>query len=647
VNSPANKNGPSSVLRLLAGALVVVYIFSRLLPCVSPDEYPVTDSLENSWTAALHLAWLNHLQFGSELIFTYGPWGFLARGYHPETFPAAMASWFVLATVFIFAGWRVARGISGGLYAVVGWLATFALLMSIPAGEDINTRLIGWGLLLLVLHFFVEDRAITLSQALLAITFGWLGLVKFTGLVEGALVVAIISVDTIFRHRRFPWIALCWLGGVLFFWWLAGQKFGLLGNFLRNSAEIAGGYTEAMMLGDRNEVWRAAGFIAVAVLPCALVAQAGAARLKIFCALPVLGMAALLFIGFKLGYVRSGWQHETTSALALVLAALACLLLERERPLLRTTWATLIISVVFAGGVFARWFPEEGLPQQVAATLRLTNVYAPIALVSTGHLPQQYAEKISREQKQSPLPHVGGGADLYAYDQSILFANEVRYQPRPVLQSYSAYTPRLAELDAAHLRGTSAASNIFFAVQTIDGRFPPLDDAPSWLELLSRYEPAGTDAGFLHLVRAAVPRRFNLVPLTNNIAQLGQNFRAPRVKEGLLWVEMDIKRSLAGRVANILYKPTVLVLTVRTRDGAQKSFRLVPGMARAGFLLSPFVGNTADFAALAGGEWRSKLDGRVVESITISEASQSGFGRCYEPQFTVRFSALEFSSREQ
>lgn len=630
------------LLRLLFGAFVVLYVLSRLLPCVSPDEYPVTDSLENSWTQALHVAFLNHFQFGTEFVFTYGPWGFLARGYHLGTFFTAVVSWSALSLIFLVAAWRVARSVSSQYFLQVIWLVLFTAAMTIPAGEDINTRLVGFGVLLLLLHFFVEDRAITWIQALLAISLGWMSLIKFTGFAEGVVVVSVIALDVIFRFRRFPWIIAYWLGGLISFWCLAGQSIGLLPTFLKRSWQVTSGYTEAMMLTDSGELWRIGAFGALALLLCGMMFKPARVRLNIFGWLPLLGFAAILFIVFKLGYVRSGWQHECTAALALLLMVIAGFALKwsAETQSVRVAFFGLFIAAtIFAGFVFGRWFPGDGLTVQMARTFQPSNMFAPVAVLTTDYLKTKYEQRLAQDRKTFPLSPISGTVDLYSYDQSALFAHGLNYRPRPVIQSYSAYTPELAEINAAHLRGASAASNILFAIQPIDGRLPAFDDSLSWLELLAHYRLAGTNAGFLHLTRIAAPQTFRLVQIEEVTASTDGKFLVPSSGSGLIWVTIELRQSLAGRMLLTLYKPSILKIFVILEDDSQMEFRFVPGMARAGFLLSPCVVETGDFTALLKMKDGTALAGKRVKSIAVLP-KKSSVG--YENAFTLRFYSLEF-----
>ncbi len=631
--------------RLLFGVAVVAYVFSRLIPCTSVSDYPMVDRLENSWTQALHLAFLHHLQAGTEIIFTYGPWGFLARGYHPQTYPVAVVAWGILSVIFLFAGWRVAKIFSANKFLAGLWLVAFTALASLPAGEDFNTRLVAWCVLLLCLHFFVEERAVTILQAALAVSLGWMGLVKFTGLIEGGVVIAVIAVDNIFRQRRFPWIIPLWLAGFLFFWFAAGQSAGSLLPFLVNSWRVTSGYGEAMMLAAPTEFRDNLGFLLVAVLLGAGFARAAWRRHRWFGLLPLAGLTALLLISFKLGCLRTGWQHATTAAAALVLVALAGLAIaRREKINFNCAAVVLALSVALAGLVFGEWFPGNGLPRQLAKTFSLPSLAAPVAASVTGSLRADYEKNLASERNEMPLPRLTGGTDLYAHDQSILFAHGLSYQPRPVLQSYSAYTPELAELDAAHLRKNSAATNILFALQPLDERFPALDDGWSWPELLTRYDckgSAGSVEKFLLLQRASIPRTFQLTPLNKTIASLGgEKLILPAATNGLVWVEIEINKTFSGKLAEIFYKPPVLHLTVNLHNHETRRYRLVPGMARAGFLLSPLVADNRSFAALFTAAGRESLAGLQVESVSITAETKTGSTTSYQPFLPVKFFRL-------
>jgi hypothetical protein len=68
---------------------------------------------------------------------------------------------------------------------------------------------------------------------------------------------------------------------------------------------------------------------------------------------------------------------------------------------------------------------------------------------------------------------------------------------------------------------------------------------------------------------------------------------------GLVWAEVALKPSLAGRLLTLLYKPPGLMIGYRLAGGQSLAYRYFAGGGETGFLLAPVVRNTQDFGALA------------------------------------------------
>jgi hypothetical protein len=645
---PNGKSRLKGLIRLLFITLAVIYVFSRFIPAASQQDYPVSNDVDVSLTMALDDAFIQHLQFGTDIVFTYGPWGFLARGYHPQTHLLAVIIWSGLALVFMFAGWQFVRQSGCRRICAWLWLVLLAALATTPLGNDIDTRLLLFVTLLFLSHFFSENMV--MAKACLVVALGCLSLVKFTGLLETAFVLCLVSVDDVFRRCRFPWTAPLWLASLLGFWVIAGQRLDSIGPFLGNSFQIVAGYTEAMALSGDAPAWSLLGYVTIAAGLWLLAARVMWLRLRRSAVVPLMGIGMFLFVAFKLGYVRHD-DHQVNSAVSLlVLAALLLPLAWRESKMLKMAAAgLLVVTVIFGTGVFHDQAPGTGFAAQLAGTFRLTNLLAPVATACTGYLEtsrqMELADIAAKNPLPNPLPPISGGADLYSYSQSVLFAYGLHYQPRPVIQSYSADTPALERMNAVWLRSGRAATNLLFAVQPQDARFPSLDDGLSWPELLTLYEinPAAGPAGpYLLLQRSAAPRGYRLVPLTNVEARFGTSLEIPALTTGPVWVEVDIKKTFAGKIISALYKPPALDMSVRTLGQGAGQYRLVPSMALAGFLLSPVVSDTRAFAALFGSDWPAQLAGWEARSMMIEPVTPSYSTICYAPTYQVRFYRLEF-----
>lgn len=646
--SSAKTHSLSNVITLLAWGLGLVYVFSRFIPCHPVSDFVLNEPFDNIWAQVLHVAYAEHLQFGKDVVFTYGPWGFLARGYYPPTYDISVTAWLVLSLVFICAGWRVARYFTDHQVVAWLWLIGFTAMASMPPGNDISERLTAWGVLLLCLHFFVDERALSPLQGVLAFTLGWLGLVKFTGLMEGGFLVAVIALDNIVRHRRFPWIIPIWLSGIIAFWILAGQQPDLLWPFLKNSWTVANGYTDAMSQGDL-----------LALNPVIyLVIGGGFWVLGIVLLMPPrraspvffgLGLGGMLFLSFKQGYVRGDNGHETAAAITLLLIGMAFLAVAaRRKQVMIILTLVLVLAATFFASFGARYAnPANDFIPQLVLTFSPYNLFSPVDGLTTKRLEQVYEKELLRMGGITVLPPIRGGADLYSFSQNVLFANGMDYRPRPVIQSYSAYTPDLARMNAGWLRTDQAAPDLFFAIQVIDARFASQDDGLSWPELLTRYDIKGTDklGIYLCMSRSRVPREYRLHPLQETNVTLGKPFALPAATNGPVWAEMEIEKTLAGNLLSFLYKPTALMTAAKLADGTEPVCRLVPGIDRAGFLLSPYVADNASFLALAKAD-QAVLSGKALRSMTIFESGETGLPPCYQPQIKIRFYRLDFPAQD-
>ena len=207
----------------------------------------------------------------------------------------------------------------------------------------------------------------------------------------------------------------------------------------------------------------------------------------------------------------------------------------------------------------------------------------------------------------NPLPPDCGTTDIYSDFQIILLSHSARYSPRPVFQSYSAYTPDLERMNAEHLRGPSAPDCILFGMSPLDDHLPPLNDGLSWPELCSRYEPSPVElpfSAFEHLIlkRSNRARPHCLIPLGETTAEIGTPIKVPGTEDGPIWAEIDLKPSLAGRLASGMEGAHGLHRGTNS-ERLGPTFLFGSGKASAGFLLSPLVYNVSAFGWVASTPW--------------------------------------------
>ena len=650
--------GHTKTLATLVAAITsFIFTFSRFLPTGRVRGYSI---LDDAWIEMLHTAFAERLQFGRDIVFTFGPWGFLYCGYHPATYLVSVVVWAVLAAVFWWAAWRVVTHYFENPLVCWLWMMAVIALASISPFSNTDVRLTSWPLLLLLLHFSVEERPFTWTQAMLIISLALLSLIKHSMFTIAFVTVLVIAADNVFRQRRFPWIVLAFAGGIFFFWVLAGQQLNWFNVYLSSASEIVSGYAEAMMFWQPTEKVDIARFWGVATAVCALVGFVEYKQHRLFGLLPLLGFAFIVFAAFKHGYVRHD-GHETIATNLLLLAALLWLPAAWFIVWQRSKW---LVSLVLLPFILAT--PLASLSLKRYARIELSSVLGQQLTAENLLAPANFFLGFMEDRRDSfraynayatglrtrtfPDLDIHGTADVYPFSQTLALPPSLTCRPRPIFQSYSAYTPKLAEMNAAHLRSDRTADHIFFDVWTIDGRFAPQDDSLSWPELLTRYDITGMAGKYILMKKSVTPRQYQLSPISETIASFDEAIAVPSMMGGPVWVRIDVRRSLWGNIVATLYRPPPVWLTVVTRsEGTEGMYsgRLLSAEARAGFLLSPVVENRQSFFALASTNWQQELADHEVASAHITADDGKEIASHFQsPPVRVRFYRLDFQRQE-
>ena len=233
----------SATEKWLLPATALIYLFAGFFPWVAarPPSSP-----DDSWQMVLHVAHQQHLQFGRDIIFTFGPYGFLYQGYDPTTYATSVIAWSFVSFAFWWSGWRLAQHFADNPWGAWCWLIAFAGIASIRVEQIFDVRMTGLALLLLWLHFFVENSPVSRRQIMLAIAAGMLALVKFTSFMEFSAVILLITIADVMQRRRVPGLAIAFAASLLFFWLAARQSLAGIFSFLKYSWILAGGLSNSI-----------------------------------------------------------------------------------------------------------------------------------------------------------------------------------------------------------------------------------------------------------------------------------------------------------------------------------------------------------------------------------------------------------------
>ena len=282
-------------------------------------------------------------------------------------------------------------------------------------------------------------------KVLLTVLVGLITLIKFSMFVPGLFVVAAVSLDQL-RRRDVPTVAILFGVAHASFWLLAHQSVAAYGPYLRHSFEIVAGYAQGEAQSLPSETSDVLRFIAVAGTTTALIVFAHR-RKPLFATFGLVACVLAFTLSLKAGFVRHD-SHEifATTALA-VLAFLSLPIVWPDLPTVGRAAAMLSCAgALWLASISYERYRDAALPRMAWTTLAVL----PGRLAAAGRWCAGKADLEGHYRylwKDAPhnvrdlhLPPLS--VDTYGFSQWVLMEGGVDYDPRPILQSYLAFTPR-------------------------------------------------------------------------------------------------------------------------------------------------------------------------------------------------------------
>jgi hypothetical protein len=599
----------------VAGVVVTVVLTLVVALSLVGVPGPPAATLDASWQEMLIHAHLNGLQFGKDIIFTWGPLGFLCSHFH-------MGRQGALALI---------------LWQSVGQLGVASALTYLTRELALGRRLL-FTAALLAFHWLFQDTVYLVLIALITLAglmrrdvstaqlivwvfvLGFLSQVKFTYMVLAAAGVVAAATGWALRDssKRALVLACGYAIGVLGSWMAAGQNLDNFYPYLRRSLEITSGYGSAMALDEPTSefIWGAT----ITLLGIAFSWDVWRSLSE-----RAFGRPASVFLAFSFYVI---WKEAFTRADLVPLGGHIFGLISFD----------VIVASVATGLFFparrVHWFDGSiglcliGLasfdPQYYARVVRVEwqRIYGNVvALDHLSALPAQWQQSFEQAQAGQALPGIKaavgrGSVDVLNFQTGIVLLNGLDLRARPIFQSYTAYTPSLEGWNLRFFQSSEAPDFLLWNDEEIDMRFPSLDDALLVAALPGHYEPLFSENGYW-LFRKVSPAGSGLKGrqlLTERTIGLSEMVQLPAKAPQAIWLQADCVPSTLGRLRSLLYKPALLNLVTVDEQGRENTWRLLPQVAAGGFLLMPTLLHGKDLVALTLGEANSRVGAFRIEA---------------------------------
>jgi hypothetical protein len=352
-------------------------------------------------------------------------------------------------------------------------------------------------------------------------------------LVAVVLLVALVGARA--GGRKIAAYVLLFLVEVVVLWLATGQSLGDIPAFVGHTLQLSSGYSSAMLRSTDVAPWKVTAAVVIAVLSgLALVAAAwfsGSGRGRRGRWAGVVIAALVSFAIFKEGVVRVDAGHLT---LLFANAAVLWVAVGLGGPWRR--WMLAAAVVVFAISLPVR---PAGLETQFDVVTNLRTVWdSARTLLSSGRRDELTTGGRAGMQTAYALSP-GALAQLRGHSVAVepweigaAWAYELDWQPLPVFQNYSAYTPSLDRLNTEAVEDPDGPERILrddtqvvvpeFPGPDLDGRYPGWDPPEQARAVLCNFVPLYTDALWQVLGRVAdrcgAPRKVGSVSAASGAA---------------------------------------------------------------------------------------------------------------------------------
>jgi hypothetical protein len=566
-------------------AFYVFPCFFENLVFPAPVSGPSWLNLDPSWKLMLNRVNAEGLQWGDDVVFTYGPLAWLSTKvgwgltkYH-----------FLFFDLFCFLNFWVIfyRSIKLlGQNALSYFLVAGAVLL-VPAPVGAATALMLLGFLVFWLVMSVKKP----SFANIVIQVVIVTLAFFMKLNSGLICAFLFGMGCVYRcfHDRKRFIQemvsiLTMIAALLF----CARVWNVhLAGYIKGGLELVSGYNDVMYL---EEPYQKEMKFAGALIVCVLVFfVSGKSKKEVFHPENLLYLSVAfiaLYVLYKQGFVRRDIQH-VREFYGFILFFLIVLLpaltasLQRQQVLITLC----LFCALFAGKgkdehFFNSWrFNKAGY----FSGLRNFNDTSGLKIYNGENVFSRLQAKVG-----------SASIDIYPWNVSFLIENKLHFEPRPVFQSYTAYTEYLQQLNLKKYKN-APPKFILYDFDAIDNRYPLFDEPLLNCFVAVNYHISDT---------FTIGNRFNLLfekkdtvksLSPSKIFEFSQDLSKEITPAANHLYKIKIRHSLKGGLRSVISHAPSLVLRIKCADGSFRDYRTSAKLLEGGIYGDQLFQGTRDY----------------------------------------------------
>jgi hypothetical protein len=652
----ADPSGKVQAKALVSHLLLLVLAAFTWLSVVDFPIRIASVSLDDSWQKAFGYFLKKGMQAGTDYVFTYGPLGYFNSPiYDPDLFWAGFCWEVITRSLLVYYLFQIFHPLFNPIIKVISLILINLFLPILH--RDIESLIF---ITLVGIHL-TDKNSSRVAQTVGLITLSALSLGKFVLFVLSSIVSFFCEIRNRADHSR------SFFSPILIFmlvycigWVFARQSLMNLPRYIFSSLQIATGYNESMgVTGDLVDIWISVILLALFFTILGHIARVRKERVQLLVLVTGLLLAwkqgftrqdnhTVIFFGYALvsilivvsyfgyGIRQRGFEYAAKARIFVVGVVLMCIF-GSILGIARSSWTGVV-------------FQEK--PGKILVVLSgrkiISNLVILTHLLNVHRTLDRYEKQIEKRWKL-PLTvfRVGNSTiDTMSYQQGYLLLNHLNWHPRPIFQSYSAYTSYLAQRNADFFQRSAAPKYVLYKSQPLDNRLPATEDGLALLEILKRYVPDSTEQSFLLLKKSAgLKKTFTVKQLKKGGIRFDQEISIDKNFRHQL-LQLDIRETFAGKIRKLFYRSPYIFISLKMKSGVIHKCRLVPALAKNGFLLTPLILKTEDVVHFYQASGGHNLMSFTIETESPGVYFQNQIGmeiRSLSPPDPSSFSASQFA----
>mgnify|MGYP006191082731 FL=1 len=550
-------------------------------------------SLDPSWVVALNYVKEKGVSWGSDFAFTYGPLGQLLT----------RAAWgenkyvFLAFDIFIFINYFLLFFISlaKSNYKIITALTILVICMISPLWVGSSNSLVLMTFLVFWINLSIDDKkwVYYIFQILIIIILFYS---KFnTGLIALPIFYSGIIYNFLTDKSDKIKLTIIALLPILFIFILSFLFNVDLINYVKSGLEIVKGYNDIMYLKNQLEGSYTTALVLIIFLSIIFLINVYLINKNSILKSGVLFFLFFIsiFVIYKQAFVRADVSHIRDFFVFLPLIIFTNQdLLSRAKNLFSTI--SVLLVVVFSVFYFYKNFEQNFNIAQKLDKSEYRNAFT--------NFNNEIGLNIHKDNFPLPseiLKKIGNNTvDIFPWNIQLLLENKLNYLPRPVIQSYTACTPYLQELNFNHFNSNKSPEFVIFDYASIDERYPLFDESKVNLSLIKNYKIVSSFE-FDNRNMLLLQRNKDFKPLIFiKQKEYAMYINSPLIIKNDIFYKITVYNNIMGEIkSKINYAPEINI-EIKNEQGQLTKFRSSKLLLESGLFSQHIVSGTPDFVNL-------------------------------------------------